>query len=722
MKKKLLVFILAAVLVVSAVAGCTGNSTPSTSSPSPSSGNTPNNPGDEVPVQGKVIVGSTTSAGGSFRWPAFGVSSPNAADSNVNTLTTGYGTMEVDASGSYQWNKTSVKSHTEEEDADGNLVLTIEINEGLKFSDGSEVKAANYLAYVLAFSTQVAEEAGANPQSGYSFVGYDAFYEYVGEGSPEGAAKEFAGIRLLGDYKFSLTIDAAKGLYPYYYADIYGAVDPYYLGLVLGDGVEVKDDGNGAYLSDAWYEHTTTKNEEGADVFSFAKKDHLLEAKADVSKYPYSGPYTITNWDESTQEVTLTINKEYQGNYEGQKPHIETIVYTYVVSETMIDALATGQVDVLDGLTEGARITAALDLYNNNKDKFKENHYNRAGYGKIQFDCDFSPTMFAEVRQAVSYLLDKNDFATTFTEGYGATIAGPFAVDLAVWKAVRDTIKLNNYDFSVAAAKKALEDGGWIYNSKGEAYVEGQSGVDSVRYKKLTAEEATDLNIDFASVENTDGVEYKTVEVNGEYYMPLVINWFASENNAVSELIYTKLATSDSVKEAGLVIRRSVGSFNALLGEIYREPAMGFNGETRYSMYNLATSFTSEIYDYSYNWSLDPAWFDNSVNKLFDEYDVAFPYYDENGNHNKLSYADALKASDGKLGMDYMSMAMVYDATTEEEFTEWWKAYIERWNELVPDIPLYANIYYDVYSAKIENLNTTAYRGATIGLLYAYVK
>lgn len=64
-----------------------------------------------------------------------------------------------------------------------------------------------------------------------------------------------------------------------------------------------------------------------------------------------------------------------------------------------------------------------------------------------------------------------------------------------MWKAVQDDIELIDYSFSPDTAKKVLEEGGWIYNSKGEPYVEGATGVDAVRYKKLTAEEANAKDI-----------------------------------------------------------------------------------------------------------------------------------------------------------------------------------------------------------------------------------
>ena len=337
--------------------------------------------------------------------------------------------------------------------------------------------------------------------------------------------------------------------------------------------------------------------------------------------------------------------------------------------------------------------------------------------------------MFAEVRQAVAYVLNRQDFMQNFTGGYGVVIDGPYSPDFTVWKAVKDSIKLTDYSYAPAKAQKVLEDGGWVYNSKGEAYVAGQKGVDSVRYKKLEGDALTKANMNYKSVANTDGTEYRTVNVNGVYYMPLVINWFGTSGNPVTELLSTTLANSKDLTTIGMVVRATVGDFTTLLGNIYREASYGYSGTPTYGMFNLATGWPTGVYDYSYNWSLNMDFFEYSSNKLFDEYDKAFPYYVKAGKndktvgkHTKLSYDEAMKASGNKLGMDYLSMAMVYDATTEEEYNTWWKAYIERWNYLMPDIPLYSNYYYDVYNSKIENYKTGPFWNTMQAITYASIK
>ena len=53
-----------------------------------------------------------------------------------------------------------------------------------------------------------------------------------------------------------------------------------------------------------------------------------------------------------------------------------------------------------------------------------------------------------------------------------------------------------------------------------------------------------------------------------------------------------------------------------------------------------------------------------------------------------------------ELGLDFLTMAMVYNvdvpedgewATADDVYATWWKLYMQRWNYLMPEIPLYSN-------------------------------
>lgn len=86
---------------------------------------------------------------------------------------------------------------------------------------------------------------------------------------------------------------------------------------------------------------------------------------------------------------------------------------------------------------------------------------------------------------------------------------------------------------------------------------------------------------------------------------------------------------------------------------------------------------------------------------------------------------EAKTQSNGHLGMNYISMAMVYSVESGDtvEYNKWFKEYMVRWNELLPDIPLYSNIYYDVYNSnKLSSFETGPFWGAVEELIYQDLK
>lgn len=551
-----------------------------------------------------VILGSSTELSGAFRNASFGKSAPGSADLAVQTLTSGYSTVVTDEKGLYTWADESIlASREEKENEDGTKTFTMQIANDLTFSDGTPIRAENYLVEVLAGSSKVMKEAGGGEAAGLTLTGYEAFNVYEGEGDPV----PFSGVRLLDEYTFSVTVKEEYA--DYYYALRYGAFTPLPTALYCGE-YKVKDDGKGAYIEKEFFDKT-----EKNGVTSYAMADTITKNLANISSsvFPYSGPYLVENYDAATRVVTLKRNARYKGDHRG-KPSIERISYVKIIPETQLDQLKKGRVDVLASVTGGEETKAALAVVDNVK--FKETHYDRAGYGKLAFRCDFGPTQFAEVRRAILHTIDREEFAQTFTGGYGSVVHAPYHAGSDAYLAVKDRLRLNKYEYSVEKAKEELEKGGWTYNVDGGAYDESKGGV---RYKKLTGYEKTYNNLTFAATDN----KYRTVKVDGEYYMPLVINWMGTQPNPVTDQLITAWQNNPNAGEKlGAYITYTSGDMNsALYGEYAQMPSYGFT-RARYGAVNFATGFTGAAYDQAFMWTLDPDKYDNySTNYLRDEAD-----------------------------------------------------------------------------------------------------
>ena len=641
--KRVLSFVLVFAMMLSLAACSGGNDTSSTGSTDTGSSSSTT----AEPASNQIIFGSTTELSGDLGnawW------TNNAADMDIRTLIDDYDVITTDQEGAFVENKTVCGGVESVENEDGTKTFTVKINEGLMYNNGDPITAADYVAYALIAYSPAAKEAGAKNSAGAATV--VGATEYM-----NGEADTISGIHLVDEYTYSITISA--DYLPYYFDMTYASLKPLSLKLYASADLTVKDDGEGVYL-------------DGGEL----KADEI-----DASRYVYegrisAGPYQLVEFDQAALQATLEINPNYAGNFEGQKPSIEKIIYTKAVQETMMDTLKTGGVDFLSALTDGNEINTALDM--EEAGGFHTVSYDRNGYGVLSFQCDFGPTQFQAVRHAVAYLLDRNEFANQFCQGYGSVVNGPYGVAMWMYQESKEELseKLNPYAYSVDKAIEELEKDGWVYDENGDAYTSG------IRYKKVTAEEAGDY-------------EHNITLADGTILMPLIIEWASSENNSVSELLAVMLANGEQTAEAGMQINMHTMSFDDLLNYMYRDASQGDQyGVPTYGMYNLATNWTAQ-YDVSYNFTLDPELIAMGYNTTFSK--------DEE--------------------LDKLSMDMVYgvESGDDQAYLQKWVAFVERWNEYLPEIPLYSNVYYDVMSDKIQNLECNALWGFSQAVVYANV-
>lgn len=664
--KKLLALLLAAVMVLS-LAACgtssneeTQSTTEGTENNVPETTDTPETTAEPVVArENKVILGDSTEITGDFTG---GLVTNGATDMMVNNLVNDYGTFVTNKAGEYVENKTVLKEWSSVANEDGSATYTITINEGLVYNNGDPITIHDYVFRQLITCTPAAPGLGFTSATQDVLVGGAACYN--------GEVPYVSGLRIVDDYTMSLTIvpDYAQ----YYYADTYAAVTPWNEEFWIGEGYGVADDGEGAYI---------TKDGEAVVLQAADVEDHFRDSMAAVNGFVSAGPYQITKWDPATSQCTLDINPNYAGNFEGVKPSIQTIVIIRAEQATWADKLKTGEMDIYAGITEGKDVNTVLDMIDQGAD-LQYDQYDRPGYGKILFMCDVGPTQFVEVRHAVAQLLNREEFVNTFCQGWGTVVNGPYAP--AMWQyqeskqLLADT--LNTYAYDVDAANASLDAGGWIYDETGAEWA-----GEGLRYKEVTAEQAA----------NTEGC----VEVGGKTLMPLVIQWFSTEGNAVSDLLAIMLANSDAVAQSGMQIVQTVGNWDGLLAAVYREDSDGNKVAPYYGMTNMATSLTSVIYDYSFNWSDDPDYVAAGYNSNY-LYDM------------------------GEGGLDQLSMDMVYSPEVmgnKDAYLELWQKYIIRWNELLPEIPLYSNIYVTALPTWVEGYDQDSYWDFSNAIVYASI-
>lgn len=564
MKRKLLSVLLASAMLVSLTA-CGNNdngavtnnesAAPKTESTAPADNDadadTEESQTEEAPAEvsserpttpsGQLVIGTTTDLEQDFYDPIYNNSATNY---KVCGLLHGYNTVITTKDGEWQTDPVVVADLQTAENEDGTKTYTIKINDGLVWTDDSPVTAKDYVFALLLESSP--EMMGVDNYAATNYTTVEGWADFN-----SGATKALKGVHLIDDMTFSVTI-AAEEL-PYHYDLAYAYVTPRPLA-VLAPGCDIED------------------TEDGATITGDFTTEVLLETIGNTDTgYRYNpqvtcGPYKLVSYDASSRQGTFEVNEKYAGTFDGVKPMIKTVIIKTVTPDTEINELQAGTVDLLFSISGGDSIEAGLDLVD--AGTAQKHTYFRYGYGKIQFDCSQFPTDSENVRQAIAYCLDRNEFARQYSGGYATVVHGEYGLSQWEFADSKDWIdeNLNTYEKDIEKAKEVLAADGWNLNASGEEYKDG------------------------------DGLRYK--EVDGEL-KPLEIQWCNSEGNPVSELLSTMLP--DAMKEAGMELKATTTDFPTLLSGINHD------SETLYNMYNLATGFSLQHSPWYY-YSMDEAY------------------------------------------------------------------------------------------------------------------
>lgn len=618
-------------------------------------------------ADGQVVIGTSTEASGDWAYSAF-VRNPNATDNSVVKLTDDMTTIESNQHGDYVINKTVVKSYERIEEENGNVTFKFVINDGLKFNNGEAVTAENFVAWTMFLVSPAGKEMGVVSAT-YNMLPGGLAYR-------NGETNVLSAVRLYDEKTFSITIaktgeDGETSYLPYYYDIAYAGMQAVNLTYWFGEGWSVKDDGEGVYFVNA----------DGKEFTAETVGETVTAGRFATGNRVTAGPYNLVSFDESSREIVLEVNENYNGNFEGQKPGIKKLVIVKTSDDTVMDMISTGQIQIYSGIADGSEVNAVLDLIEAGTIDSSPSQYDRAGYGYFGFACDLGPAQFTEFRQAVAYLLDRVEFAQTFCKGWGSVVHGPYCTAFTMTAKTDIDKKVNHYDYNPEKAVELLKQAGFVYNADGSDYVDGSG---EVRYAKVTEEQARYYE------------SFNKVLADGTILMPATLNWASSEGNSVSALLTTMLASSDATKAAGVSIVKTEMTFPSLLSYMYRQEMQGAVGDftvPTYNMFNLATGYNGGVYDESYNWTTNPEYIEQG-------YNVQHLYDKE---------------------LDKLSMDMVYGVEPDDEATylSLWEKYIIRWNELLPMVPLYSNIYVTVYPNTIDNYAEDSFWGFERAILYA---
>ena len=602
----------------------------------------------------------------------------------------GYRTVVQDETGAWVNNKAVLEEDPKVTDnEDGSRTYTYKIKKGLKWSDGKEITADDYLYDSLIYS-----HPSFIPVTGSTRIGSNALKGY--EDYHLGKSDTFEGLKKIDDYTFESTIDSS--FLPYYEEVSLAALDPLPLH-VVSENLILNEEGNKLVAKDGYEPSEEEKqkykdslqeqidnldkdfeenNEKPADdasedeksAYDEAKKEHddqvkeledrlngdvdptqqlLEQAMLNITnEYRLApsvvcGPYVFDEYKNNM--VKLSLNPNYAGNFKGEKATIPHIIAQYVNQNIAVDLVENGDIDVWEKETDGGKI----DQIRSEADagKIKYNTYERNGYGSINFLTDRGNTKYKEVRQAIAHLIDRNSFVQSYAGGYGVVTNGMYGTSQWMYQDRGADLegKLTNYQLNIDKANELLDKTPYKFESDGKT-----------AWDKAKAEEA--FNSD------ADNFDYYRYDENGK---KLVVNQYGSDESPITTLISNQLP--NNAKQAGMEYNVTAGSFATLLQYYYTQEE-----DPEYTAFNMGQDFGTPF---------DP-WYQ----------------YNSKGNDNKTHTNDP-KADELTVKLRQT------DPKDKEGYLDNWEDFELWYNDYLPEIPLYSNQYHTAYANRVQGFDVS---------------
>ena len=440
----------------------------------------------------------------------------------------------------------------------------------------------------------------------------------------------------------TITITIRHEYLPFFYEMGLLSCNPYPIS-VIAPGVTVRDDGEGIYLANS--DETVQEPVYTAELL----KQTVLDPDNGYLSHPsvVSGPYTLTSWDGETAE--FEINPYYKGNRDGIQPTIQTLYYMQSSNETQIEDLVAGKFDLLNKVTRQDNITDGVSRVNDENIAFTT--YPRVGLSYISFACEKGTVSSEAVRQAIAWCLDREQLVVDYTGNYGLLVDGYYGIGQWMYGLVMGTTAPPVEPPENEKDQQAMEE----YNEAMAAYAE------------LTLDNLTRYTVDTETAAGLLDQDGWTINDNGLREKDGVVldlkMIYPAGNNIVEYLDKNFLS---NLEQIGIRLTVEEVPMNELLSRWYQQE------ERDADMIYLASNFDL-LFDPSAYFSADGTW---AFTSLADE----------------TLFAEALAMRNTEPG----------DVLT---YVQHWVAFQERFNQILPMIPIYSNIYFDFYTRYLQNYN-----------------
>ncbi len=381
--------------------------------------------------------------------------------------------------------------------------------------------------------------------------------------------------------------------------------------------------------------------------------------KSNISNPIGYGPYVFEEYKEAEYVKLKAFDK-----YIGKMPAIKNIVVKVTPSETELDQLLQGEVDLLSKSVEEEKITAAKE-----DDRLTYNNYFRHGGGTMILHTDYEAFALTEVRQAFAYVFNRPKVIELFLGEYGLASQGPYSKNQ--WMMYDD----DEMELLGTADNSRFEDSLIDYDIL-DADGKFDEAANIAKAHELLDAAAAKTDGEYANLTGnaTDGYMWKGEPL--EIKITYTDFWSDTYNLVWNDEYVSKLGFKVSLHGLDWPVMYGHWTGNSQEERQYH----AFVGGVGYLIKSNPRN-------------------DYATDKIL-------PWGDASSNGPR--FTGGSKYTPEEWDQLLVDIENCNPLTGKDEYRTKWREFVKTFNEEVPIIPVYSNNYHDLYVADLENFNTNA--------------
>ena len=643
----------------------------------------------------ELIVGHTTITKGDFFTEMFG---NDTADIDVRAMLHGYNLVNWDQEqGVYVIDESVVENSLVKENKKGDKTYYFGLYDDLFFSDGTPITAWDYAFSLLLMMSPEVEEIGGKIYRAEHIKGYR---EYI-----SGEVPYLEGVAVLDDHQLAITLD--HEFLPYFFEVGLLLCVPYPIS-EIAPGCRVyagqKTDLGGGYGYGVRIGNADESVKEPVYTADLLRET-IMDPETGYNSHPrvVSGPYRLVSYEDG--ECHFELNEYFKGVWSGAglagtgsghtveytrldaegnpktvtvvRPTIKKVCFRLIQNEEAKDLFEFGELHLFNKATYAPVITELLA-----EPSLNRTAYPRIGLAFLTFTYDWPTVHDMEVRQAIAWCMDRDQMTRDYCSAYGLTVDGYYGIEQ--W----EYLICNGQNFPVRMPEEVEKDGTHRfanlypandaeYDKMVEAWEElsldglTHYTVDTERAKALLEKAGWTLNKEGEPFrEGVDTVRCKMID--GEL-IPLELKMMYPEGNRMVDTLQENMICH--LNEVGITLELVPVPMEKLLASYYRED------ERTTDMIYMGTNFHSVV-DPSITYSADPT----PAHMIWNN-----------------TYSDDEELYELAVDMRRTEPGDIYGYVVK------WIRFQERYNEVLPTIPIYSNMYFDFNVPELQNYFITAH-------------